>query len=150
MLAGASSPLIIAGGGVHYSEASGALAELAEVLGAPIAETSAGKGAGANSPWSVGAIGHSGTRAANNLARDADLILAVGTRLIDLTTGSNSLFQHPEVRVIGLNVSSADAIKLGATPLLADVRAGLTALTDQLRADAADTAASPRTRGEGQ
>ena len=72
----------------------------------------------------MGAIGHSGTRAANALARDADLVICVGTRLIDLTTGSNTLFENPGVRFIGINVALGDATKLGGLPLVADAAAG--------------------------
>lgn len=128
----AERPLIIAGGGIHYSAAGSALARLAETIVAPVAETSAGKGALPDNDLSVGAIGHSGTRAANALAREADVVLCVGTRLIDLTTGSNTLFENPDVRFIGLNVSSADAHKLGGTPVVADARAGLEALVEAL------------------
>lgn len=133
LLSRARRPLIIAGGGVHYSEAQAALIQLAELIHAPVAETSAGKGAGRDSDLSVGAIGHSGTRAANALARDADLVLCVGTRLIDLTTGSNSLFADPDVHFIGVNVAGGDATKLGGLPLLADARAGLEALITALQ-----------------
>jgi 3D-(3,5/4)-trihydroxycyclohexane-1,2-dione acylhydrolase (decyclizing) len=133
LLAGAERPLIVAGGGVQYSGARLELAKFADVLGAPVAETSAGKGAfPGDGELSVGAIGHSGTRVANSLAHDADVVVCVGTRLIDLTTGSNTLFQDPGVRMIGLNVAAADAIKLGGLPLLADARAGLEALTNAL------------------
>jgi 3D-(3,5/4)-trihydroxycyclohexane-1,2-dione acylhydrolase (decyclizing) len=132
LLGAAERPLIIAGGGVRYAGAREALAALAEALGAPVGETSAGKGAMPPGALALGAIGHSGTRAANALAREADVVLCVGTRLIDLTTGSNSLFEHPNVRFIGLNVSGADAHKLGGLPLVADARAGLEALVAAL------------------
>ena len=100
-LRAAEAPLIIAGGGVHYSDACEALAAFAERHGIPVAETQAGKSA---LPWthpcSVGAIGVTGTESANAVARNADLILAVGTRLQDFTTGSWSLFQNPEARLL--------------------------------------------------
>jgi 3D-(3,5/4)-trihydroxycyclohexane-1,2-dione acylhydrolase (decyclizing) len=132
-LRGAERPLIVAGGGVHYAEAGDALRRLAERLGAPVAETSAGKGAIAGGhPLAVGAIGHSGTRAANRLAREADLVVHVGTRLIDLTTGSNTLFQHPDVAFVGVNVAPGDAGKLGATTVVADAREALDALDARL------------------
>jgi 3D-(3,5/4)-trihydroxycyclohexane-1,2-dione acylhydrolase (decyclizing) len=134
LLLQAERPLIIAGGGVHYSGASAALADLADALDAPVAETSAGKGAMPAGELSVGAIGHSGTRAANELARQADVVLCVGTRLIDLTTGSNTLFENPSVRFVGLNVSPSDAHKLGGLPLVSDARAGLEALTQVVSA----------------
>jgi 3D-(3,5/4)-trihydroxycyclohexane-1,2-dione acylhydrolase (decyclizing) len=123
-------PLVIAGGGVHYAEALPELAELADRLGVPVAETSAGKGALPDGPLTLGGIGVTGTRAANALAREADLVLCVGTRLIDLTTGSNALFQDPDVRFVGLNVVARDAHKLGALPLVADAKLGLRALTE--------------------
>lgn len=130
--AAASRPMIIAGGGVLYSGATSALARLAETLTAPVAETSAGKGALPAHELSVGAVGHSGTRAANALARKADVILCVGTRLIDLTTGSNTLFQDPDVQFIGLNLSLADAHKLRGLQVIADARLGLEALARAL------------------
>jgi 3D-(3,5/4)-trihydroxycyclohexane-1,2-dione acylhydrolase (decyclizing) len=124
-------PIIIAGGGVHYSEAGDALARFASAVDAPVAETSAGKGALPSGALSLGAIGHSGTRAANALARRADLVICVGTRLIDLTTGSNTLFEDPSVGFIGINIAASDATKLGGVPLLADARAALEALTEE-------------------
>jgi 3D-(3,5/4)-trihydroxycyclohexane-1,2-dione acylhydrolase (decyclizing) len=132
VLRAAERPLLIAGGGVHYSEALPELAELSERLGVPVAETSAGKGALPAGALAVGGIGVTGTRAANALARDADLIVSAGSRLIDLTTGSNALFQAPDVRFIGLNLVARDAHKLGALPLVADAKLGLRALTEAL------------------
>jgi 3D-(3,5/4)-trihydroxycyclohexane-1,2-dione acylhydrolase (decyclizing) len=131
-IAGAERPLIVAGGGVHYSDATAELRAFSDAFAVPVAETSAGKGAGADCALGVGAIGHSGTRAANALAREADLVLCLGTRLIDLTTGSNTLFAAPDVRFVHVNLAPGDANKLGALPLLADVRAGLDGLTDAL------------------
>jgi 3D-(3,5/4)-trihydroxycyclohexane-1,2-dione acylhydrolase (decyclizing) len=132
-LLAAERPLIVAGGGVRYSEAGKALRRLAEDHGIPVAETSAGKGAlRGDSPMAVGGIGHSGTRAANRLARRADLVLCAGTRLIDLTTGSGTLFEDPGVRFVGLNLSTFDARKLGAIPLQADARLGIERLADTL------------------
>jgi 3D-(3,5/4)-trihydroxycyclohexane-1,2-dione acylhydrolase (decyclizing) len=125
-------PLVVAGGGVHYSGALAELANLSERFGLPVAETSAGKGALPGGALALGGIGVTGTRAANALARDADLVLCAGTRLIDLTTGSQSLFQHPDVRFAGLNVVARDAHKLGALPLVADAKLGLRALADGL------------------
>ena len=130
-LRGAERPLIIAGGGVHYAEAQAALARLSEQCGIPVAETSAGKGAMAGE-LAMGGVGVTGTRAANALAREADLVLHVGTRLIDLTTGSHSLFQHPDVRFVGINVRPRDAHKLGAVALTADARPALEALATGL------------------
>jgi 3D-(3,5/4)-trihydroxycyclohexane-1,2-dione acylhydrolase (decyclizing) len=120
-------PLVVAGGGVHYSEALPELALLSERCGIPVAETSAGKGAGAGE-LAMGGIGVTGTRAANALAREADLVLHVGTRLIDLTTGSLSLFQDPGVRFVGVNARPRDAHKLGALAVVADAKLALEAL----------------------
>jgi 3D-(3,5/4)-trihydroxycyclohexane-1,2-dione acylhydrolase (decyclizing) len=124
----AERPLLIAGGGVRYGEAEAALRALSDAFGIPVAETSAGKGVGAGAALATGAVGHSGTRASNELAREADVVINVGTRLIDLTTGSNSLFEDPDVAFVGINVCAADADKLGASPIVADARAGLEAL----------------------
>ncbi len=128
-LAAAKAPLAIAGGGVVYAEATDALAALAVRHGIPVAETQAGKGALAwDHPLAVGAIGVTGTAAANALAAEADVILAVGTRLSDFTTASRSLFARPAARLIQLNVAGFDAVKHGALPLIADAAVGLTAL----------------------
>lgn len=126
----AERPLIIAGGGVHYSRASETLAEFAQKHGIPVAETQAGKGALAwDHPSAAGAIGVTGTRAANRLAAEADLIFAVGTRLQDFTTASRTLFSAP---LIALNVQSFDAHKHGAMPVIADARAGLRKIDAEL------------------
>ena len=130
LLAGAARPLIVAGGGVLYSEATAALARFAETHGIPVAETQAGKGALAHDhPLAMGSIGVTGTSAANALAEEADVILAVGTRLQDFTTGSWALFKAAEPRLIGLNVQPFDATKHAARPLVADAREGLAALS---------------------
>jgi 3D-(3,5/4)-trihydroxycyclohexane-1,2-dione acylhydrolase (decyclizing) len=129
MLAGASRPVIIAGGGVHYSEAWDALAQFAEAFSIPVAETSAGKGAYRGSrDLQLDGIGVTGSPAAAAVARDADLVICVGTRLTDFPTGSRSLFQHPDVKFLAINVSGHDAFKMGALGMLADAREGLTAL----------------------
>lgn len=132
VLQAAERPLVIAGGGVHYAEALPELVRLSEALGLPVAETSAGKGALPGSELGLGGIGVTGTRAANALAREADVVLHVGTRLIDLTTGSHSLFQDPQVRFVGVNVRARDAHKLGAVPVVADAKLGLEALLESL------------------
>lgn len=133
LLESAKKPLLIAGGGIHYSEAFGALAEFAERHGIPVAETQAGKSALPHGhPLNMGAIGVTGTRAANALAGEADVILAAGTRLQDFTTASWSLFKNPARRIIGLNVQSFDAAKHRALPLVADAEAGLRALSATL------------------
>nr|WP_240648361.1 3D-(3,5/4)-trihydroxycyclohexane-1,2-dione acylhydrolase (decyclizing) [Pararobbsia silviterrae] len=127
----ARRPLIIAGGGVLYSRASAALKALASAYGIPVAETQAGKSALAwDDPLNLGAIGVTGSPAANDLAREADLVIAAGTRLSDFTTGSNSLFR--QARVIGLNAHAADALKHDGLPLVADVRVALDALAERL------------------
>jgi len=140
-LRAAKAPLIIAGGGVHYSEATDMLDRFATTHGIPVAETQAGKSALPHDHrLNLGAIGVTGTSAANEAARSADIILAVGTRLQDFTTGSWSLFQHPERRLIGLNVQVFDATKHHMMPLIADARVGLSeldgALTDYRSPDA--------------
>jgi 3D-(3,5/4)-trihydroxycyclohexane-1,2-dione acylhydrolase (decyclizing) len=131
----AERPLIIAGGGVRHSAAEAALRSFATAFGVPVAETSAGKGAlSADHPWLVGGIGVNGTRVANELAATADVVLCVGTRLSDFTTGSRTLFEREGVRFVGLNVNAADAYKLSATPVVADAREGLMLLEDTLSA----------------
>ena len=133
ILRDARSPLIIAGGGVHYAEATDALARIAEQHGIPVAETQAGKSALPHDhPRNLGAIGVTGTSAANEAARNADVILAIGTRLQDFTTGSWSLFAKAGRRLVGLNVQPFDATKHHALPLIADAREGLTALDEAL------------------
>lgn len=126
-------PLLIAGGGVRYSEAAEALRRLVERRGIPVAETQAGKG---SLPWdhplNVGPIGAQGGLAANRLAEAADLVVAVGTRLGDFPTASKTLFQNPEVRFLAINISPMDAHKLSALPLVADAREALLALDEAL------------------
>ncbi len=122
----AKRPLIIAGGGVLYSEASAALARFAERTGIPVAETQAGKGSlGFDHPQNLDAIGVTGTPGANILAREADLVIAIGTRLSDFTTASKTAFQNPDVRFININVAAVDACKHAALPLIADARVTL-------------------------
>ncbi|MGG4129652.1 3D-(3,5/4)-trihydroxycyclohexane-1,2-dione acylhydrolase (decyclizing) [Paenibacillus illinoisensis] len=128
-LARGRKPLLIAGGGVLYSEASVQLAAFAEAFGIPVAETQAGKSALSwDHPLNVGAIGVTGSLAANRLAREADVVIGVGTRFSDFTTASRSAFQHPEVTFINLNLNGMDAAKLGGEAILADAREGLQAL----------------------
>ncbi len=119
-------PLIIAGGGVIYSEATDQLARFAEQTGIPVGETFAGKGSlPYNHPQNLGAIGATGTPGANITARGADLVIAIGTRLSDFTTASKTAFQNPNVRFIGINVAAFDAFKHAALPLVADARVTL-------------------------
>jgi len=142
LLAQARRPLAIAGGGVRYSGAEAALAEFARATGIPVAETSAGKGVMAAGALNLGGIGVNGTAAARQVAEHADLVLCVGTRLTDFTTASLSLFQHPSVRFLAVNVCAADAHKLGATPLIADARLALEALRAGEPAERPDVAAA--------
>jgi 3D-(3,5/4)-trihydroxycyclohexane-1,2-dione acylhydrolase (decyclizing) len=122
----AEQPLIVAGGGVLYSEASQALAKFAEMTGIPVSETQGGKGALAfNHPQEVGAIGVTGTPGANILARNADLIIGIGTRYSDFTSASKTAFQNPKVRFININVTEFDAYKHAAIPLTGDARVTL-------------------------
>ncbi len=125
---------MIAGGGVLYSEAEDELVELARANGIPVAETFAGKGAVQASDWfQLGGLGVEGNPAATRVALDADVVVAVGTRLTDFATGSNSLFQHPDVRFVAINVWGRDAAKQGALPVIADAREALGALRAALR-----------------
>jgi len=134
-------PLIVAGGGVGYSDATQALRELAEATGVPVAETQAGKGSLAwDHPQSVGAIGSTGTTAANTLAAQADLVIGVGTRWSDFTTASMSAFADPGVRFVNINVAALDGHKLCGLPVVADAREALQALTTQLAGWRADPA----------
>jgi 3D-(3,5/4)-trihydroxycyclohexane-1,2-dione acylhydrolase (decyclizing) len=131
-IAASERPLIIAGGGVRHSAAENALTAFAMRMGIPVAETSAGKGSLTRGPELMGGIGVNGTRAANALAEQADLVICIGTRLTDFTTGSHSLFQHPDVRFVSINVNAADAHKLSALPVHADALEALIALTDAI------------------
>ncbi len=130
---GKRKPLIICGGGVKYSAANRALQAFAERFGIPFAETQAGKSAVVSAhPLNVGGIGETGCLAANLLAREADLIIGVGTRYSDFTTSSKWLFQHPGVQFLNLNVCPGDSLKLEGVQLLADARVGLQALGEAL------------------
>ncbi|WP_413993679.1 3D-(3,5/4)-trihydroxycyclohexane-1,2-dione acylhydrolase (decyclizing) [Labrys okinawensis] len=126
----AQRPVIVTGGGTLYSEAEATLAAFAEKHGIPVGETQAGKSAlSRDNPLGMGAIGVTGTGAANELAGDADLVLAVGTRLQDFTTGSWALFKGDKRRMIGLNTQPFDAAKHKALPLVCDARVGLELLS---------------------
>jgi len=117
-------PLIVAGGGVSYSEATDALRTLVDQTGIPVGETMAGKGSlPYDHPLQLGAIGVTGTLAANRVAREADLVIGIGTRYSDFTTASKTAFQDPNVRFININVASFDAAKHGALGLVGDARA---------------------------
>jgi len=122
-------PLLIAGGGVLYAAATKELAAFAETFGIPVAETQAGKSALPwNHPLQVGAIGVTGSLAANKLAQTADVIIGVGTRYSDFTTSSKSAFGHPDVEFVNINVSAFDSAKLGGASITADAREALGAL----------------------
>ncbi|WP_166974143.1 3D-(3,5/4)-trihydroxycyclohexane-1,2-dione acylhydrolase (decyclizing) [Brevibacterium atlanticum] len=130
----AQTPLIVAGGGVLYSRAEKELRAFAEATGIPVATTQAGGGTlDWDHPLNLGGIGATGSTAANRIAAEADLIIGVGTRYSDFTTASRTVFAHPEVRFVNLNVAPFDAFKHGSQlPLIADAREGITALTDRL------------------
>src|SRR5690606_32710922 len=140
-LEAAKRPVIIAGGGVLYAEATEELRNFAEDHGVPVMETQAGKSSLPHDhPFNMGSIGVTGTSAANALAAEADVVLAVGTRLQDFTTGSWALFQNEDVKIIGLNVQLFDAMKHRALPLVADAKRGLEALEEALAGWSADPA----------
>jgi 3D-(3,5/4)-trihydroxycyclohexane-1,2-dione acylhydrolase (decyclizing) len=129
----ARRPLVIAGGGVHHSRAEDALAEFAAATRIPVASTQAGKGSLRwDHPQDVGGVGHTGTATADELARTADLVIGVGTRYTDFTTASGTLFAHPDVRFLNLNIAPFDGHKLSGTPLITDARSGLEELTEAL------------------
>jgi 3D-(3,5/4)-trihydroxycyclohexane-1,2-dione acylhydrolase (decyclizing) len=130
----ARRPLIVAGGGTIYAEATSELDRFARETGIPVADTQAGKGAVSwDHPSSVGGVGSTGTPVANRLAREADVIIGVGTRYSDFTTASRTAFQNPDVRFVNINVAAFDAAKQSAFPITADARAGLSALREELR-----------------
>ena len=145
-LKGARRPLLITGGGTIYSEAWNELGEFAQAFGIPVVETQAGKGALAwNHAMNAGPVGSNGSTAANELAKEADLILAVGTRLTDFTTASRSQFQNPAARFVGINVSPMDASKLSTLPVVADAKRALPEIGRALRElDYAGTSAEYR------
>jgi 3D-(3,5/4)-trihydroxycyclohexane-1,2-dione acylhydrolase (decyclizing) len=129
----AERPLIVAGGGVHHSEAEAALKAFAEATGIPVASTQAGKGSLRHDhPADLGGIGHTGTAVSDELARTADLVIGVGTRYTDFTTASGTLFQNPDVRFLNLNITGFDAHKLAARTLVCDARSGLERLLEAL------------------
>ena len=129
----AKRPVIVSGGGVHYSDATAELASFAEAHNIPVAETQAGKSALRwDHPLNLGPIGVTGGEAANSVCAEADLVIGVGTRFQDFTTGSWSLFANPNRKIACLNVAAYDAMKHGAMPLLADARVGLGELSSAL------------------
>jgi 3D-(3,5/4)-trihydroxycyclohexane-1,2-dione acylhydrolase (decyclizing) len=129
----ARQPLIIAGGGVHYSFAEEALAALCERTGIPVAESQAGKGSlRYDHPQSVGAVGSTGTTAANALAAEADVIIGIGTRYSDFTSASRTAFNNPDVRFVNINVASLDSVKQGGISVVSDAREAIEALAPAL------------------
>ncbi|GAA3593476.1 3D-(3,5/4)-trihydroxycyclohexane-1,2-dione acylhydrolase (decyclizing) [Kribbella ginsengisoli] len=133
LIRSSKKPLIVAGGGVAYSRAQDALREFAEQTGIPVAESQAGKGSlRYDHPQSVGAVGSTGTTAANALAREADLVIGVGTRFADFTTASRTAFQNPDVRFVNINVARFDGGKHAGLPVVADAREALVSLASQL------------------
>jgi 3D-(3,5/4)-trihydroxycyclohexane-1,2-dione acylhydrolase (decyclizing) len=132
-IARSQKPLIVAGGGVLFSEASEALAAFASQSGIPVAETQAGKGSLAyDHPQCVGAVGATGNLAANRLAREADLVIGIGTRYSDFTSASMTAFQNPNVRFVNINTAEFDAYKVSAVPVVADARTTLQSLATAL------------------
>jgi 3D-(3,5/4)-trihydroxycyclohexane-1,2-dione acylhydrolase (decyclizing) len=133
LIRGARRPLIVAGGGVIYSEATAKLRAFVDATGIPVAETMAGRGAlVSDHPLSLGAIGATGGAAGNRLARDADVVIGVGTRWGDFTTASHSAFQDPGVLFVNVNVAAFDAGKHSGLPVVADARVALEQLRDAL------------------
>jgi 3D-(3,5/4)-trihydroxycyclohexane-1,2-dione acylhydrolase (decyclizing) len=145
----AHRPLIVAGGGVIYSEATAALRAFVDATGIPVGETMAGRGALVSEhPLSLGAIGATGTSAANRLARDADVVIGIGTRWSDFTTASKSAFQDPGVRFVNINVTGFDAAKHTGLAVLADARVALEQLSQALAGWRAEPAWVERAQAE--
>ncbi len=152
LIRASSRPLIVAGGGVIYSEAAEELRFLAESAGIPVAETQAGQGSlRYDHPLALGAIGAAGTAAANQLARQADVVIGIGTRYSDLTTASRTAFANPRVRFVNINIAAPDAVKLAGSPVVADAQMALRDLaralgswstSDAYRAEARQLAAA--------
>ncbi|ACV80818.1 3D-(3,5/4)-trihydroxycyclohexane-1,2-dione acylhydrolase (decyclizing) [Nakamurella multipartita] len=129
----AKAPLIVSGGGVTYAEANDELRAFVEATGIPISETQAGKGSlPFDHPLNLGAIGATGSPAANHFARRADVVIGIGTRYSDFTTGSKTIWQHPDVRFVNINVAGLDAFKLAGYPVVADAKRALPALAQAL------------------
>ncbi len=133
ILRSAKRPLIVAGGGVHYARAEDALRRLCDATGIPVGETQAGKGSLPHGhPHAMGAIGSTGTTAANALARDADVVVGIGTRYQDFTTASRTVFRRDGVRFVNLNIARFDAIKHSGVQVVADAREAIESLTAAL------------------
>ena len=141
VLRSARRPLVVAGGGVVYAEATEALRWFAEATGVPVAETQAGKGSlPYDHPLALGAVGSTGTTAANRIAREADVVVGIGSRYSDFTTASRTAFADPGVRFVNVNVAPLDAAKHSGVGLVADARETLRALTDALAGWSVDDA----------
>ncbi len=144
----ARQPLIVAGGGVHYSDATAMLRAFVDQTGIPVGETQAGKGSlPYNHPANLGAVGVTGTSGANIIAREADLVIGIGTRYSDFTTASKTAFQNPDVKFININVAEFDAYKHNALPLVGDARAALEELLTLLPGYRVENAYSARVKG---
>ena len=149
LIRGAKRPLVVAGGGVIYSEATGALRAFVDATGIPVGETMAGRGSlVSDHPLSLGAVGATGGTAGNRLARDADVVIGIGTRWSDFTTASHSAFQDPGVRFVNINVAAFDAGKQSGLPVVADARVALDQLREALTGWHADAAREARARAE--
>jgi 3D-(3,5/4)-trihydroxycyclohexane-1,2-dione acylhydrolase (decyclizing) len=147
----AKAPLLIAGGGVIYSRAEAALLRFVEATGTPVVETQAGRGAmPSDHPLALGAVGVTGTHAANGLAADADLVIAVGTRLQDFTTGSRALFTAAGATLAQVNVNAFDAGKQGAMSVVGDAETALEALTERLAGQRCPEAWTRRAQAAGE
>jgi 3D-(3,5/4)-trihydroxycyclohexane-1,2-dione acylhydrolase (decyclizing) len=143
LIGSSERPLIVSGGGVIYSEASSTLARFADEFGIPVVTTQAGNGSMPwNHPWYAGPVGSNGGLAANKLAAEADLVIAIGTRLSDFTTASLTAFQNPELRILSINVNAMDANKAGSFPLICDAWEALLGLTPLLQAQSYRTDAA--------
>ncbi len=129
MLKNAAKPLIMSGGGVYYSAAEAELRDFAETFGIPVVETIAGRSTMGDAwPMAMAGVGVAGNSAANQLAEEADFVLAIGTRMLDVCTSSQTAFQNPDVRFASINVLGKDAFKFAAEPILADAREGISSL----------------------
>ena len=149
LIRGARRPLIVAGGGLIYGEATATLRAFVDATGIPVCETQAGRGALVSEhPLSLGAVGATGTSAANRVARDADLVIGIGTRWSDFTTASKSAFQDPAVRFVNVNVTAFDAGKQSGLPVVGDARVALEQLREALGGWRADAAWEERARSE--
>ena len=134
LIRSAERPLVVAGGGVHYSGAGQTLAAFCAATGIPVGQSQAGKGTLVyDDPRCLGAIGSTGTTAANAIAREADVVIGIGTRYSDFTTASRTAFQNPDVRFVNINVAGLDAVKHAGLGVLADAREALDALLPLLR-----------------